>query len=121
VGAHDWARAQALERTLLRSRQRPTRHGESARQLGLAACRGVMAFGRGDLPQAITLLASLPAQAHRLGGSHAQRDVMHLTLLAALEAVRRPARRTARGVSAGEATLDTRLPLARSAIAMPLA
>lgn len=121
VGAHDWARAQALERTLLRSRQRPTRHGESARQLGLAACRGVMAFGRGDLPQAITLLASLPAQAHRLGGSHAQRDVMHLTLLAALEAVRRPARRAARVVSAGEATLDTRLPLARSAIAMPLA
>jgi hypothetical protein len=31
--------------------------------------------------------------AHRLGGSHAQRDVLHLTLLQAIERIRRPARR----------------------------
>lgn len=121
VGAHDWARARGLERRLLRSRQQPTRHGESTRRLGLAACRGVLAFGRGDLPQAIAQLASLPAQAHRLGGSHAQRDVMHLTLLAALERLRRPSRRMARTASAREETLDTRQAAARSAAAMPVA
>jgi hypothetical protein len=53
-----------------------------------------MAFGRGDYNLAITLLASLPGLAHRLGGSHAQRDVLHLTLQQAVERIRRPARRT---------------------------
>jgi len=93
VGARDDARAQRLVRGLERSRRQRTRHGESTRQLGLAACHGLMAFGRGDHPRAIALLASLPARVHRLGGSHAQRDVLHLTLLRAVEAIRRPARR----------------------------
>ena len=69
---------------------RPTRHGKTTRLLGLPACRALIAFGRGDDTLAITLLASLPAQAHRLGGSHAQRDVLHLTLRRAVERVRRP-------------------------------
>ena len=30
------------------------------------------------------------ALAHRLGGSHAQRDVLHLTVLRAVERIRRP-------------------------------
>lgn len=94
VGARDDAKARRLERVLRRSRWRANRHGESTRQLGLAACRGLMAFGRGDHPGAIALLAGLPARLHRLGGSHAQRDVLHLTLLRAVEAMRRPARRT---------------------------
>jgi tetratricopeptide (TPR) repeat protein len=95
VGAGDWALAQRLERSLLLSQVQPTRHGASTRLLGLPACRAVMAFGRGDNLLAITLLASLPALAHRLGGSHAQRDVLNLTLLQAVERVRRPARRQA--------------------------
>jgi len=37
-----------------------------------------------------------PALAHRLGGSHAQRDVLHLTLLHAIERIRRPAPRLRR-------------------------
>lgn len=120
VGAQDWARARALEQRLLRSQQQPTRHGDSTRQLGLAACRGVMAFGRGELPRAIALLASLPARAYQLGGSHAQRDVLHLTLLAAVERMRRPARRTPRATWARRETLDTKQAGARSALAMPL-
>lgn len=118
VGARDWTRAQALERVLRHSQQRATRHGESTRQLGLAACRGVMAFGRDDMPQAIALLARLPTQAQGLGGSHAQRDVMHLTLLAALERVRRPSRRAAHVTPVGNETLDTRRATVRSATAM---
>jgi hypothetical protein len=72
----------------------PTRHGQTTRVLGLPACRALMAFGRGDYPRAIGLFASLSELAHRLGGSHAQRDVMHLTLLQAVECVRRPIRRS---------------------------
>lgn len=93
VGARDWARAQDLERTLAKAQLLPTRHGWSTRHIGLPACRALIAFGRGDHTLAITLLASLPAMAHRLGGSHAQRDVLHLTMLNAIERVRRPARR----------------------------
>lgn len=116
TGAHDGGRARSLEQALLRSAQRATRHGESTRRLGLAACRGVLAFGRGDLPQAIALLSGLPAQARRLGGSHAQRDVMHLTLLAAIERLRRPARR-----APARATHETRQAAARHATAIPAA
>ena len=93
VGARDWAHAQRLERVLAKRQSLPTRHGETTRQLGLPACRALVALGRGNDTLAITLLASLPAFAHRPGGSHAQRDVMHLTLLRAIERIRRPARR----------------------------
>jgi tetratricopeptide (TPR) repeat protein len=92
VGARDWDRALRLELALAKSQSLPTRHGETTRQLGLPACRALIAFGRGDYTRAISLLASLPALAHRLGGSHAQRDVLHLTLLQAIERIRRPAR-----------------------------
>ena len=89
VGARDWRRADRLERTLEVEAHRPTRHGAMTRQLGLAACRALIAFGRGDDRQAIALLAGLPPEAQRLGGSHAQRDVLPLTRQRALERTRR--------------------------------
>ena len=92
VGARDWERAQQLEAALVASHSQQTRYGQTTRQLGLPACRALIAFGRGDNTLATTLLASLPALAHRLGGSHAQRDVLHLTLLQAIERIRRPVR-----------------------------
>jgi hypothetical protein len=92
VGAGDWERAQRFERVLAGCQSQPTRHGEMTRQLGLPACRALIAFGRGDNTLALTLLVSLPALAHRLGGSHAQRDVLNLTMLEAIERLRRPAR-----------------------------
>ena len=95
VAAQDWNRAQRLELALQRGQATPTRHGETTRLLGLPACRALIAFGRGDDALAIELLASLPARAHRLGGSHAQRDVLKLTLLHAIERIRRPVRRRA--------------------------
>lgn len=90
VGARDWARAQRLEAVLLAARPAPTRYGISTRRLGLAACQALMAFGRNDNNRVVSLLASPLAQAHRLGGSHAQRDVLHLTLGKAIDRVRRP-------------------------------
>jgi tetratricopeptide (TPR) repeat protein len=92
VGARDWERARQLEKSLVRAQAQPTRHGNSTRQLGLPACRALIAFGHENDGLAISLLANLPAFANRLGGSHAQRDVVHLTLLRAIERIRRPAR-----------------------------
>ena len=90
VGAQDWHSAQRLELALSRAQTLATRHGQTTRQIGLPACRALMAFGRSNHSLAITLLASLPALAHRFGGSHAQRDVLTLTLLNAVERLRRP-------------------------------
>jgi tetratricopeptide (TPR) repeat protein len=93
VGANDHARAQRLEQALARAQSHATRYGRTTRDIGLPACRALMAYGRGDDALAVTRLASLPAQAHRLGGSHAQRDVLYLTMLQAIERMRRSVRR----------------------------
>jgi len=94
VGARNGDLARRLEMSLVDAQSKPTRHGSITRELGLASCRAMVAFGRGDDTLAITLLASLPALAHRLGGSHAQRDVLHLTLREAVERICRGATRS---------------------------
>jgi len=94
AGAEDWDRAEHLEANLVQAQALAGRYGESTRQLGLPVCRAVSAFARAEPMQTMTLLVGVPALAHRLGGSHAQRDVLHLTLLAAIEQVRRPRAQT---------------------------
>ena len=89
VGAGEAALARRLEEALRRGQSLPTRHGATTRQIGLPACRALMAFGRGDHRLAVTLLASLPGISHRIGGSHAQRDVLQLTMRHAIERVGR--------------------------------
>jgi tetratricopeptide (TPR) repeat protein len=56
---------------------------DMTRLVGLPASRALSAFGRGDFVTAARLLRSLPPVAHRIGGSHAQRDVLQLTQAAA--------------------------------------
>jgi tetratricopeptide (TPR) repeat protein len=80
VGAGQAAQARRLEDGLLRGQSLPTRHGLTTREIGLPACRALMAYGEGNDRLAVTLLASLPPIAHRIGGSHAQRDVLRLTM-----------------------------------------
>lgn len=53
------------------------------RDVGAPAARGIHAFGKGDYALAVKLLDPLSKIAHRFGGSHAQRDVIDLTLLEA--------------------------------------
>ena len=89
VGARDWNRAQQLEGVLSGSRAQPTRHGKTTRHLGLPACRALIAFGRSHYTRATLLLGGLKALAYRLGGSHAQRDVLRLTFRHAIERIRR--------------------------------
>ena len=110
VGGRRWKLAGRLERTLAWRQSQRTRHGYTTRQVGLPVGRALIAFGRGDYSGAIGLLGSVPALAQRIGGSHAQRDVLHLTLLRAVENVRRPASRP--GIVADVAS---RLPSIRAA------
>ena len=84
VGGRRWRLAQRLENALSEFELSPTRHGVTTRQVGLPACRALLAFGEGDNELAADLLEQLPPRAYRLGGSHAQRDVLYLTLQAAL-------------------------------------
>jgi Tfp pilus assembly protein PilF len=93
VGAGRWDLADRLEGTLWHAESLNTRHAATTREVGLPACRALMAFGRGDDALAVRLLAGMPRSVQRLGGSHAQRDLLYLTLLRAVERLRRPANR----------------------------
>ena len=53
------------------------------RDVGQAATLAIQAFGRGDPTRAVTLLRPVRSVAHRFGGSHAQRDLLDLTLIEA--------------------------------------
>lgn len=56
-----------------------------AREVGLPVARALVAFTEGRDGDAIADLAPAIPRAHRYGGSHAQRDLLDLTLLAAAE------------------------------------
>jgi hypothetical protein len=89
AGAERWDLADRL----LAAQERRLHHRRGAnhdmtRLVGYPACRALYAFARNDLRTAEALLRSLPPVAHRIGGSHAQRDVLTLTRAAA--ATRRP-------------------------------
>ncbi|RDE49428.1 MAG: tetratricopeptide repeat protein [Candidatus Accumulibacter meliphilus] len=79
------------------------------RDVGLPASHAIQAFGRGDFARATQLLRSIRSGAHRFGGSHAQRDLIDLTLL---EAARRAGdRRLAAALAAERSALKPRSPL----------
>jgi tetratricopeptide (TPR) repeat protein len=80
VGARDWGRANRLEQALVKAQQSPTRYGIATSEIGLPACRGLIAFGRGNYRHAADQFIDFPARAQTLGGSRAQRDVVQLTL-----------------------------------------
>lgn len=53
------------------------------RDVGHPATLAIRAFSQGRYDEAVRLLKPLPPIAHRFGGSHAQRDVIDLTLIEA--------------------------------------
>jgi len=53
------------------------------REVGYPATRAIKAFGDGDFAECVRLLRLVRNKAHRFGGSHAQRDLIDLTLLEA--------------------------------------
>ncbi|MGI9332456.1 MAG: tetratricopeptide repeat protein, partial [Gammaproteobacteria bacterium] len=54
-----------------------------AREVGQAVSRALVAFGAAHYDDAIESLLAVRGQAHRYGGSHAQRDLLDLTLIQA--------------------------------------
>jgi hypothetical protein len=53
------------------------------RDVGQPVARAILAFGDGDYARTVSLLRPIRSIAHRFGGSHAQRDVIDLTLIEA--------------------------------------
>ena len=84
IGQQRMADAAALVAAAQRHAQSaPVSQRATLGEVGLPLLQAMLAFGRGDFAGAVTLIAPLRAQLHRLGGSHAQRDLVAQTLLAA--------------------------------------
>ena len=78
------------------------------REVGRPLVRAFAAFGAGDYATAVTLLTQVRPVAHRFGGSHAQRDIIALTLLEA--ALRAGESRLARSLAAERTDLKPASP-----------
>ncbi|MCG8547456.1 MAG: tetratricopeptide repeat protein [Alphaproteobacteria bacterium] len=87
-------RRDAAAETVLNATERYVKQANDAnvamtRIIGLPFCRALQAFSRGAYGDAVDQLLPIRYQTHRLGGSHAQRDIIAWTLLeAALRAER---------------------------------
>lgn len=81
VRAESWI-ARCAARVLAPEDARRSNHG-AAREVALPVMRGLLAFARGEADAAAAILHPARSQARRLGGSHAQRDLIDQTLLAA--------------------------------------
>jgi tetratricopeptide (TPR) repeat protein len=115
VGA---GRVDAQETVLEAQRVAMARADDNAlftREVGHPAARALQAFGRGDFATAARLLRAVRSYAHRFGGSHAQRDLIDLTLLEA--ALRSDDRNLAAGLAAERQALHAGSALARQAFA----
>jgi hypothetical protein len=75
------------QRAVIRSlRAAATGVGDPAafsREVGLDAALAIQAFGQGRYADAVQLMRPLRSYSHRFGGSHAQRDLIDLTLIEA--------------------------------------
>jgi len=84
LGSRYISRAEAwLQSVVERAEQCKTDNREMAREVGVPLMRGLLAFAREDFDAAVDTLYPVRAVAQRFGGSHAQRDLIDQTLLAA--------------------------------------
>ncbi|HEX2010946.1 MAG TPA: tetratricopeptide repeat protein [Roseateles sp.] len=78
-----------LVRELRAAQQRGLREeGDNAaflHEVGLPATEAMLAYAEGCYREAVKLLRPIRSRAHRFGGSHAQRDLLEQTLIAAAE------------------------------------
>ena len=84
IGSGDLARAQALLQAA--AARAESEHGDNramAVEVGLPLMHALLAHAAGDASTAVRLLYPLRSVAHHFGGSHAQRDLIDQTLLAA--------------------------------------
>jgi len=111
IGAGRWDVAQ----TLLDAQQETMQAGDDnaafTRDVGHPVARGLYEFGRGNYAEAVRLLEPVRAIASRFGGSHAQRDVIDLTLFEA--AIRSGDRGKAAMLTANRLAARPQSPLSR--------
>ena len=109
---------QSAARTVLEAQRAAMEaEGDNAiftREVGSAATRAILAFGEGDYVQATQLLRPIRSFAHRFGGSHAQRDLIDLTLIEA--ATRSGNERLANALIAERAAAKSPAPAGSAAI-----
>lgn len=82
LGQQRLAEARALVDAVA-ARAGPDGQAAVAREVGVPLMRGLLAHAEGDAAQAVRLIAPQLDRLPRIGGSHAQRDVVAQTLLAA--------------------------------------
>jgi tetratricopeptide (TPR) repeat protein len=98
LGAGDGAAAQALIETMEAAAEGSGTNGMMTRDVGLPVAYALVAFVREDYGRTVQLLRDLRLISHRFGGSHAQRDVLALTLVEA--ALRDGARNLSKALTA---------------------
>lgn len=80
-------RNEAAERVLSANERHVKRGNDEnvamTREVGLPFCRALQAFAEGNYAEAADQLQPIRYKTARLGGSHAQRDIIHLTLIEA--------------------------------------
>lgn len=76
-----------LARRLISAQEAAVARGDDnasfTRDVGAPVTRAILAFGDGNYAEVVRLLKPIRSIAHRFGGSHAQRDVIDLTLIEA--------------------------------------
>jgi tetratricopeptide (TPR) repeat protein len=83
VGAGRSSEQQAVLDAQCTAMERGGDNAEFTREVGHPAARAIQAFGQGRYAECVELLRSIRPIAHRFGGSHAQRDLLDQTLIAA--------------------------------------
>lgn len=84
LGRGDMTRAEAWLCETTAQAERGAGHQRSvARDVGVPLMRGLLAFAQGRFDAAVHHLSPVRSQTHRVGGSHAQRDLIDQTLIAA--------------------------------------
>jgi len=89
VSVDDQGSADAVTRAQARALHGDADNAAFTRDVGAAATQAIRAFGEGRYADTVELLRPVRSQAHRFGGSHAQRDLLDQTLI---EAARRAGR-----------------------------
>jgi hypothetical protein len=83
VGAGRCKAADAVLEAQKAAMDAPGDNAQFTREVGHPATRAIKAFGDGDYAESVRLLRPIRNYAHRFGGSHAQRDLIDLTLIEA--------------------------------------
>jgi hypothetical protein len=110
VGAGRENAARAVLEAQRKAMASPGDNAIFTREVGFAATGAIRAFGAGDYAKTVELLRPVRSRAHRFGGSHAQRDLIDLTLI---EAARRSGQdRLAAALMAERASAKSEIPFA---------